>query len=889
MADRLWNFIDDLGTFESLSAKDIKALYFPLANEKLMSSITPDLHGDIKTGQGAFLLTPVSRIDLINSRSSRNFWICTGKSPAWSATGVSKDAKQVRDDRFALRSGLLWHEITRENKKIGLSAEILSFVPVSGEPVEIMRVTVKNTGSRKVSFVPTAAIPIYGRGANNIRDHRHVTSLLQRPSCHKFGVTTKPTLSFDEALHKPNKVTYFVLGWDEDFRPPQYLYPTQEIFCGDGGDLEAPQSVLENKRPEKGKMWGVEPMGALRFAEKLLSPGRTHSYIIVMGIAEDGTKIKEIIKKFNSIIKVENALNGTKKFWINISQQMRTDTSNKLFDNWLRWVSIQPTLRKIFGCSFLPDFDYGKGGRGWRDLWQDCLGLILSDPARARSLLINNFSGVRIDGSNATIIGKKMGEFLSDRNNISRVWMDHGVWPLITLDLYIGETGDLDILFEETAYFRNHEIWRAGRVDSAYSLSGGQKLKTSPGKVYFGSMLEHLLIENLVQFFNVGRHNHVRLEGADWNDGLDMARSNGESVAFTAMYSHNLMRLSEILLKTGKREIKVAEELKILLKKVDYNSVKGKLKILKDYFTSTDLAISGRKSVLNVALLADDLKSKSEWIAGHIRKTEWLKEGFFNGYYDNDGKRVEGADRGAVKMMLSSQVFPIMACVADKRQIADILKNAKAHLLDKEKGGFHLNTDFKSEIHKLGRAFSFIYGEKENGAFFNHMVVMFAYALYKRGYAREGWGILTSIYNMAVKTTKSKIYPCLPEYFNLEGRGMYSYLTGSASWFLLTLLTQVFGVRGMDGDLLIEPKLCREQFETSKTISIYRSFAGRKLRVNFINPEELSWGGYKIAKARLNADDLPGCGSGSVIIKRNLLLKLRTNRINSIDIVLSRQ
>lgn len=122
---------------------------------------------------------------------------------------------------------------------------------------------------------------------------------------------------------------------------------------------------------------------------------------------------------------------------------------------------IQPLLRRIFGCSFLPDFDYGKGGMGWRDLWQDSLSLILNDPGKVRPLLINNFSGVRIDGSNATIIGKKTGEFIADRNRISRVWMDHGVWPLITLDLYINETGDLNILFEQAGYFRDHQIFRS--------------------------------------------------------------------------------------------------------------------------------------------------------------------------------------------------------------------------------------------------------------------------------------------------------------------------------------------------------------------------------------------------------------------------------------------
>ena len=58
-------------------------------------------------------------------------------------------------------------------------------------------------------------------------------------------------------------------------------------------------------------------------------------------------------------------------------------------------------------------------------------------------LLFGNFAGVRFDGSNATIIGSAPGEFKADRNNIPRVWMDHGAWPLLTTKLYIDQTGDL--------------------------------------------------------------------------------------------------------------------------------------------------------------------------------------------------------------------------------------------------------------------------------------------------------------------------------------------------------------------------------------------------------------------------------------------------------------
>ena len=77
----------------------------------------------------------------------------------------------------------------------------------------------------------------------------------------------------------------------------------------------------------------------------------------------------------------------------------------------MHWVSFQPILRRIYGCSFLPHHDYGKGGRGWRDLWQDCLALLIMNPDGVRQMLLDNFAGVRIDGSNATIIGSKQGEF----------------------------------------------------------------------------------------------------------------------------------------------------------------------------------------------------------------------------------------------------------------------------------------------------------------------------------------------------------------------------------------------------------------------------------------------------------------------------------------------
>ncbi|MFX3937477.1 hypothetical protein ACJBWA_11240, partial [Streptococcus suis] len=77
----------------------------------------------------------------------------------------------------------------------------------------------------------------------------------------------------------------------------------------------------------------------------------------------------------------------------------------------------------------------------------------LLEPTQVRRMIVYNFKGVRIDGTNATIIGSGEGEFIADRNGITRVWMDHSFWPLLTTKLYIDQTGDTSIVTEKVSYF----------------------------------------------------------------------------------------------------------------------------------------------------------------------------------------------------------------------------------------------------------------------------------------------------------------------------------------------------------------------------------------------------------------------------------------------------
>ncbi len=289
----------------------------------------------------------------------------------------------------------------------------------------------------------------------------------------------------------------------------------------------------------------------------------------------------------------------------------------------MNWVAVQPTLRRLFGNSFLPYHDYGRGGRGWRDLWQDVLALLILETGDVSDQLWGYFAGVRMDGSNATIIGSEPGEFKADRNNIPRVWMDHGAWPLLTTKLYIDLTGDLGFLLRRQTYFKDHLVDRAKMLDESWQPEQGMQLRDEAGQTYLGTVLEHLLVQNLVPFFNVGEHNIIRLEDADWNDGFDMAPERGESVAFSALYAGNLRLLSELVLKLERlsvTQVEVAAELVLLLDTLndplDYNDITGKHARLMEYYETCRSKLSGKKISITIQDLARDLAEKGCVVIG---------------------------------------------------------------------------------------------------------------------------------------------------------------------------------------------------------------------------------------------------------------------------------
>ncbi len=832
-------------------------LYFPLFNYYGMkSAITPTLHGDIKIDQNHFGMIPSSGEDLKNPLNARNiFFRVDGNT--WNVTGLTPYQKQIEDE-VTLENGLLYQKIIRKNTHF--EVEITSFVPAIDQAVELHKVIFRNTSDQSLQVKPVIGIPIFGRSADNLRDHRHVTSLLNRIHITKNGIINCPTLSFDERGHKENTYAYGVFAKSDHHQDIAKYWPILPEFMGEGKDMFFPEVVsndLVNDYLVGDILEGYEAIGGLEFAEQSLKPQEEMTFIVSFEI---NSSLEQLISQQSDLgsLCFDSLFNETLQFWKNDFLTTDFVIGSKEESGWFRQVGIQPLVRRIYGNSFLPHHDYGRGGRGWRDLWQDSLALILKNPVEVRPNILNYFKGVRIDGSNATIIGDLPGEFKADRNQIVRVWSDHGAWPFVTIDFYLQRTGDFDLLLEKQGYFKDKFAYYTKQIDQEYNEKYGQDLLTKNGQKYLGTILEHILVQNLAAYYNVGKNGNIRIEDADWNDGFDMASLEGETVAFTHLYIGNLKKIIDVLLELkqlGHTHITVFEEFQYLMNKDMHKGLSPEKKQAKltYFFEQVKHHISGKTLEILIEGMVKDLELKIDVMMDHLNQNEWMDNddfGTFNGYYDKYGKRVESLEN-PVKLMLTSQVFPLMAHNASNQQIKKIYETTRKYLYSDVYHSYRLNTPFGENLMNLGRFMGFAYGHKENGAFFSHMTMMYAYSLLDNGYVIEGTDIIDDYVTYLLDINKSKILPGIPEYIDPVGRGMYHFLTGSASWAIITLVEQIYGVKAKFGDLVLIPQLRAKHFAQGKA-ALNVMLHGKHIHITYFNPLKLEYGMYQIESVEMN-------------------------------------
>lgn len=760
-----------------------QGIYFPLMNQKgLKGFITPFFAGHLAIDHDHYILEPTSERDLYKQTSRNVMFFIDGKR-----FDLNGQLEHQQDTTVIYETGLSYQKVTREEGNI--SIETTSFL-VSETNIERHLIKIKNKHDQPVTFKAVSAIELYGRSAENQRDHRHVTSLLNVSEFTKNTLVMTPTLHFDETGHHKNDLSYgvsFQMVGHENIGAS----PSLDRFIGEGSFMypRGLDDVITS-----GIFYGYETIAAFQTESIMLTPHEEKEIVFSIGVDDDKARLTHALNQALNPQTFISERQQSEMFYQPYVQDLSFKLISEDVSNRLQFVSLQPLFRRVMGNSYLPHHDYGKGGRGWRDLWQDLIALNMYYDPQVYDMLFQYFKGVRLDGSNATIIGDQPGSFKADRNAIARVWSDHGAWPLITLMMYIHETGDVDFLMRKQAYFSDH-------------LYGYGQFKTQEKPsftTYEGTILEHLLIQHVVALHHVGTHGYIKLMDADWNDGLDMGHEQGETIAFTMMYVNNIKSLIELIETLNETSFELFAPLQQLI----LNQIN-----LETYFNIREITVS----TISKLDLIKALESLYQTHYDHLQFA--FKDDVFQSYYDHQGRLLDDSNT----VMLTGQAMALLNHIATKDQAIKIAKKTKAALYQKHLGGYQLNSHYEVDKHPLGRAFYFAYGHKENGAVFSHMAMMYAYGLYQYDLnveAREAW---FSILNQSMQQ-HSQVYEGIPEYFNDEGKGKYLYLTGSASWLLYILRQQVFGLHFHFGKLYLNPKLVLDDFIDQKATIETKTF-----------------------------------------------------------------
>jgi cellobiose phosphorylase len=144
---------------------------------------------------------------------------------------------------------------------------------------------------------------------------------------------------------------------------------------------------------------------------------------------------------------------------------------------------------------------------------------------------------------------------------------------------------------------------------------------------------------------------------------------------------------------------------------------------------------------------------------------------------------------------------------------------------------------------------------------------------------------MQEVYEIANDTETAKVFPGIPSYFDNQNKGAYAYLTGSSSWFMLTLITQIFGIKGKYGALCIEPKLSIDYFNEEGISEISTIFSGRNINVVFVNKDYLDFGSYSIKEIAINGSkiNISSSSTKNIVVLDNFK-ELLDQSVNSIII-----
>lgn len=576
-------------------------------------------------------------------------------------------------------------------------------------------------------------------------------------------------------------------------RPPHSVTGDRYDFLGGEGD---PQHVAALRHTDLGGRFNPGGDACAGYQVHIdLAAGESIEVIFMLGQGADRDEVEQLINRYQDKDAVDGAFAQMRSNWAEQLDKVQVATPDPAFDlminRWLLYQSIASRMTARAG------FYQASGAYGFRDQLQDVLVLLSIDPKRVKEQILRAAAHQFEEGD-----VQHWWHPPSDRGVRTRCSDDY-LWLVYVTSRYICATADKAILdvpipFLTAPVLRDDEHDRYAKFDSAMPAT----------------LFEHCC-RALDRMLPTGAHGLPLMGSGDWNDGMDRVgvEGKGESVWlawFQIAVVNSFTPIAEELGFTD-RVYRWQEHCKALKSAIDREAWDGK----------------------------------------------WFLRAF-----DDQGEPWGSQQNEECQIDSISQSWGVLAGFAAEENVRTAMNSVKARFLDASAETIPLlDPPFHDTTRDPGYIRAYPPGVRENGGQYNHAAAWLGMAFGMLGDGDAAWRVfdLISPIRRSLGSDSARHYAREPYVLAgdigtqdaANGKGGWSWYTGSASWTWQLGVEGILGLRPIEGGFSVAPALPSAWGGAVLTI---KSGQG-DLHVTITDPENRGHGQVQLT---IDGQSLPG-------------------------------
>jgi cellobiose phosphorylase len=531
---------------------------------------------------------------------------------------------------------------------------------------------------------------------------------------------------------------------------PRTMSGDRTEFIGRNGTLASPAAM--GRLRLSGRVGAaLDPCAAIQVSFEL-SDGQEREIVFTLGVEKNADTARLLALRFRGPAAARNVLEAVWQYWKHTLGAVQVETPDASLNVMVNgWLLYQALACRLWGRSGY----YQSGGAfGFRDQLQDVMALIHTEPLLVREHLLLSASHQFPEGDVQHWWHPPTGR------GVRTQCSDDYLWLPLAVCRYVLATGDTGVLDEPLPFIQGRQV--KAEEDSYYDLPS-RSPETAP-------LYEHC-VRAILRGLRFGKHGLPLIGSGDWNDGMNLvgAEGKGESVWLGFFLYDVLMRFAGLSRTRG------------------------------------DIAF------------ADRCECEAIKLRRNIELNGWDGEWYRRAYFD-DGTPLGSMENAECQIDSVAQSWAVLSGAGDPERSRLAMEAVDRRLVRRDLRLIQLlDPPFDKTTLNPGYIKGYVPGVRENGGQYTHGAIWAAMAFASLGEVRRAWELLAMINPVnhadspaAVATYKVEPYVVAADVYAVsphEGRGGWSWYTGSAGWMYRLILESLLGVHLENKKLRLTPCL----------------------------------------------------------------------------------